>query len=62
LRYTGKQLHQYLQETRVMKAIALLQETGLSVAEVANMVGFRDVPHFSRYFKKKTGYSPSDFR
>ena len=62
LRYTGKQLHRYVQETRVMKAIALLQETELPVAEVANMVGFRDVPHFSRYFKEKTGYSPSDFR
>lgn len=62
LRYTGKPLHRYLQETRVMKAIALLQETELPVMEVANTVGFRDVPHFSRYFKEKTGYSPSDFR
>ena len=62
LRHTGKSLHRYLQDLRVMKAIALLQETELPVAEVARTVGFRDVPHFSRSFKEKTGYSPTDFR
>lgn len=62
LQYTGKPLHRYLQDLRVRKAIVLLQESALTVSEVANAVGFRDVPHFSRSFKEKTGYSPTDFR
>ncbi len=62
IRYTGKSLHKYLQDMRILKAVDLLQETSLPVSEVAISVGFKDLPHFSRYFKQKTGYSPTDFR
>lgn len=60
--YTGESLHHYLQNIRIMHAISLLQNTDLSVSTIATNVGFRDSPHFSRYFKEKTGYAPSDFR
>ncbi len=62
IRYTGKSLYKYLQDMRLLKAVDLLQETDLSVSEVAISVGFKDLPHFSRYFKQKTGYNPTDFR
>lgn len=62
IRYTGKPLHQYLQELRLKKAVTLLQETDLPVSDVANAVGFKDLPHFSRYFKQKIGHTPSFFR
>jgi len=60
--YTGKSLHRYLQDLRIMQALALLQDTDLSVSEISAKVGFRDFPHFSRAVKKKTGYPPSRFR
>lgn len=62
IRYTGKSLHQYLQELRLKKAVTLLQETDLPVSDVASAVGFKDLPHFSRYFKQKIGQTPSYFR
>lgn len=62
IQHTGKSLHRYLQDLRIMKAIHMLQDTDMQVSEVANLVGFKDLPHFSRYFKQKTGYSPSDFK
>lgn len=62
IRYTGKSLHNYLQELRLRKAITLLQETDLPVSDVAIAVGFKDIPHFSRYFKQKIGHTPSYFR
>lgn len=62
IRFTGKSLHKYLLDLRILHAVKLLQDTDLSVCAVANEVGFRDVPHFSRYFKQKMGCSPVKFR
>lgn len=62
IQHTGKSLYKYLQDLRIMHAIHMLQDTDMSVSEVAVSAGFRDLPHFSRYFKQKTGYTPSDFR
>ncbi len=62
IQHTGKSLYKYLLDLRIMHAIHILQDTDARVSEVANAVGFKDVPHFSRYFKQKTGYSPTDFR
>jgi len=61
-RYTGESLYHYLQNIRIMNAISLLQNTDLPVFTIATKVGFHDFPHFSRYFKDKTGYAPTDFR
>lgn len=62
IQHTGKSLHKYLQDLRIMHAIHMLQDTEIPVGEVAISVGFKDIPHFSRYFKQKTGYTPTDFR
>lgn len=59
---TGMSLHQYLQTFRISKAMELLQTTGLSVSQIGEAVGFKDFTHFSKYFKKKTGYTPTAFR
>lgn len=58
---TGTSLYQYIISLRISKAIKLLETGNLSICEIAYMVGFNDLSHFSRYFKKITGKRPSDF-
>lgn len=59
---TGQTLHQYLISYRIQRAIEYLQSTDLPLTEIVRMTGFRDLYHFSKQFKKKTGYSPSSYR
>lgn len=62
VRYTGKSLHKNLTDLRLSRAMELLQGTNLTLAEICRECGYCDIPHFSKAFKKKTGYPPSDFR
>lgn len=62
VRSTGMSLHKYLAQTRISKAMELLQNTNMSVNEICTKCGFSDLPHFSKAFKKSTGYPPSEFR
>ncbi len=56
---TGQTLHQYLLNYRVKIAISLLKSGEYTVTEVAKLVGFADIFHFSKSFKKVTGNTPS---
>lgn len=53
---------QYLTELRMVKAKDLLMEEGMTIAEVADLVGYRDPLYFSRVFKKMVGISPGEYR
>ncbi|WP_207535282.1 hybrid sensor histidine kinase/response regulator transcription factor [Desertivirga arenae] len=46
---------------RMKRALELIQHSQLTVAEVAEQVGFRDPYYFSRCFKKQFGKSPKLF-
>lgn len=61
-RMTGMPLHRYITHLRLMHAAGLLENTGLSVSEVALASGFCDVAYFSAYFKKHFGTPPSQYR
>lgn len=50
--------HQYILQCRIEQAKYLLQHTELSIAEVANRVGFCDQSHLTRYFKRIVGVTP----
>ncbi len=59
---TGQNFVDYLTELRINKAKELLSGDDLSVQDVAEMVGYRDLKYFSKLFKKVTGVSPSDYK
>ncbi|GIP34970.1 AraC family transcriptional regulator [Paenibacillus sp. J2TS4] len=58
----GTTPHRYLMELRVNHACALLQNSTLSLEEIASYCGFADIHHFSKTFKKKTGLPPGAYR
>jgi AraC-like DNA-binding protein len=52
----------YIRRFRIREARHLLLHTDLSIAEAGEMVGWTDQFHFSRSFKKATGFSPLQYR
>ncbi|MDD5674612.1 MAG: AraC family transcriptional regulator [Chitinivibrionales bacterium] len=52
----------YLISQRVAWAARLLQETGLSIKQVAVSVGYENQLYFSYVFKRHTGFSPKAYR
>jgi AraC-like DNA-binding protein len=52
----------YIQKRRVERAQQLLEISTLTVAEICFQVGFNDVSHFSKVFKKNTGVNPTTYR
>lgn len=60
--YTGKSLHQYLISYRISRAVDLLSTTDMSVSDIAERVGFKDLCHFGKIFHSKIGITPSAIR
>ena len=58
----GKPPMHYLNEYRVEKACALLENTTYSVTDAALAVGFDDASYFARVFKKQMGVSPRSYK
>ena len=52
----------YLLQVRLERAKALLTANNVSISEVAQMVGFGDLPRLDKVFKRYTGFSPSGYR
>ena len=60
--YTSMTPYQYYIHIKIHKAESLLEQDGLSVKDAAFRMGFEDQYYFSRLFKNKTGFSPSDWK
>ncbi len=60
--YTGLSPCQYFLQLKINKAKFLLQETSLSVKEIAAGLGFGSQYYFSKYFRKKVGVPPLKWR
>lgn len=58
----GKTAKEYIQSKIVLSARRLLYFTALTAKEVGYQLGFSEPAHFSAFFKKKAGVSPSRFR
>ncbi len=59
---TGSTVYDYLTGLRVKKACALLCETHLKIAEIADQVGYRNENSFIRVFRKHKQVTPGKFR
>lgn len=58
----GQSVMTHLIALRVKLATLMLKDTGLSVTEISERLGFSDVAHMNKMFKKITGYSPIQYR
>ena len=61
-KYNDKSPLRIIQERLALEAKRLLYYTDKSAKEIAFDLGFDDPAHFSRFFKKEVGQSPSDFK
>ena len=59
---TGTTPHQHVMARRQQRAMALLVEPDLSVAEVADRLGFSSPAHFVATFRRKFGVTPGSYR
>ncbi|MEM9141456.1 MAG: AraC family transcriptional regulator [Bacteroidota bacterium] len=55
----GRTPHQYINRQKLIKARAILPLGRYSVSEVAHLLGYPDLPTFSKLFKKAYGLPPS---
>lgn len=53
---------QYLEDIRLRKARELLENSRMSIQEVALLVGYKDQNYFARSFRKVYGMSPREYR
>lgn len=60
--YTGLTPYKYQLKIRIDRAVQMLENTSVSVAECAEVVGFGDTSYFSRVFKRYTGHCPSYYK
>lgn len=59
---TGCVFTDYLNNLRIAKAKVLLLETDMSIAEIAQKVGYWNVNYFFPVFKRSLGVTPAEFR
>jgi AraC family transcriptional regulator of adaptative response / methylphosphotriester-DNA alkyltransferase methyltransferase len=53
---------EYVQQTRMAKAVEYLEGSDKSIAEIALSVGLPNTPYFITLFKKITGHTPAEYR
>jgi two-component system response regulator YesN len=61
-RHTGQSFSELLNTIRVDEAKKLLKNPALRIGDIAEAVGFLDMTHFSRVFKKLVGISANEYR
>lgn len=62
LQHTGVSPIRYFLELKIKHACKLLDESNISVKDVALKIGYDDPYYFSRLFKKIMGLSPTQYR
>lgn len=60
--YFGKSISTYMKEQRLKKAKQLLKNTSLSIADIANDVGYENQGKFGTMFREEIGSTPLEYR
>lgn len=61
-KHTGQSFSEVLNTARITKAKELLENPSVRIYDIAEEVGFQDLAHFSRVFKKLEGISANEYR
>lgn len=59
---TGTSLSNYIIEKKLELVCSLLTDTDLSIQDISDKLGFSTRNYFFTFFKKHTGYTPSQYR
>ncbi|TDF92127.1 helix-turn-helix transcriptional regulator [Paenibacillus piri] len=59
---TGFTFIEYVNMTRIREAQKLLRETDRKIIDIADAVGFENIAHFGRMFKKLSKQTPHEYR
>lgn len=58
----GISLKEYIDNIRLEKAKIFIERSNFKFTEIAKRIGIDEVFSFSRFFKNKTGFSPSEYK
>ncbi len=61
-KYTGKSFTELKQNIRFRMALFFLENTNKPIAEISSDIGFQNVEHFNRLFKKRFEITPGMYR
>ena len=59
---TGRTVIDYINQHLLMEASYLLRTTSLSISQISDRLHFADFSSFSKFFSRKKGISPKDYR
>ncbi len=59
---TGKSAQEHIQLKLIEVAKEKIYQPGKTISEIAYELGFKYPQHFTRMFKKETGYTPNEYR
>ncbi|MEL6537955.1 MAG: helix-turn-helix transcriptional regulator [Bacteroidota bacterium] len=59
---TGAPVSQWISDKTLTQAKALLAHSGSTIKEIGYQLGFSETAHFSNFFKKHAGLTPSEYR
>lgn len=59
---TGIAISDYIQRERIEEAKRLIEESGMTLSDIATRLQFNDQSYFTKVFKKYTGSTPKQFR
>ena len=61
-RQAGVHIFEYVNRVRIQKSCLLLKRSSMSIVEIAFAVGYNNLSHFNRYFRRIMGMSPREYR
>lgn len=59
---SGKSANQWIDDNVILEAKALLKSTNMNIQQISDHLSFPSQSFFGKYFKRKTGFSPKEYR